>query len=265
MPGASPEKIERELVIPIEEEISTVEGVKDIESSAFSGFSTVKISFDHGTNMKFAVLKLQQKMNVVQARIAEPVQISVNRFDTADLSTYLMELSVRGDATLEELRETAERRIVRRIEQIDGVVNLGVGGGNKQTIGIRIDPDRCQALNIPVQQVQQKINAFHRQPDHLGRVLSAGNLVDVTLLGRIDDISELQDLIIRREGTVRLKDVAFVGYGQEEQTRLYRVNGKPQVGIFVQKDNASNMLKVAGEVEKEIKAINEDMAATGRP
>jgi multidrug efflux pump subunit AcrB/ABC-type multidrug transport system ATPase subunit len=263
MPGASPEKIERELVIPIEEEISTVEGVKDIESSAFSGFSTVKISFDHGTNMKFAVLKLQQKMNVVQARIAEPVQISVNRFDTADLSTYLMELSVRGDATLEELRETAERRIVRRIEQIDGVVNLGVGGGNKQTIGIRIDPDRCQALNIPVQQVQQKINAFHRQPDHLGRVLSAGNLVDVTLLGRIDDISELQDLIIRREGTVRLKDVAFVGYGQEEQTRLYRVNGKPQVGIFVQKDNASNMLKVAGEVEKEIKAINEDMAATG--
>ncbi|MCH8126840.1 efflux RND transporter permease subunit [candidate division KSB1 bacterium] len=258
--GANAEKIERDLVIPIEEEVATLEGVHDIESTVYSNFTNIKVKFDYGTNMKFAVLKLQQKMTAVENRIPEDVQIQVNKFDTADLSSFLMEISIRGDASLSQLRETAERRVLRRLEQIDGVVNVGIGGGNKRNLGIEIDADRCEALGIRVDLVQQKINAYHRQPQHLGRVITSGKMMDVVLLGRIDNLDELRNIIIRPQGMVRLKDVAKVDYSQEEQTRLYRVNGKPQVGIFIQKDNSSNMLKVAKKVENEIAAINKDLA-----
>ncbi len=263
MPGASPEKIERELVFPIEAELATLEGVHDIESNVFADYATTKVSFNHGTDMKFALLKLQQKMNALENRLPAGTRIEVNRFDTADLSTYLMELSIRGEASIDELRETAERRVRPKLEQVDGVVNINIGGGQRRTIGIIIDEDRCEALAIPVPLVQQKINAFHRQPEHLGRVVSAGRVLDVNLLGRVDDLHELRDLVIDPRGPVRLADVAQIGYSQAERTQLYRVDGKAGVGIFVQKDNTSNMLAVANDVLAQIEKLNHDLAPQG--
>ncbi|MCI0690704.1 efflux RND transporter permease subunit [candidate division KSB1 bacterium] len=263
MPGASPEKIERELVFPIEEELATLEGVHDIESNVFADYATTKVSFNHGTDMKFALLKLQQKMNALENRLPVGTRIEVNRFDTADLSTYLMELSIRGEASIDELRETAERRVRPKLEQVDGVVNINIGGGQRSTVGIIIDQDRCEALGIPVTLVQQKINAFHRQPEHLGRVISAGRILDVNLLGRVDDLRELSELVIDPRGPVRLTDVAQIGYSQAERTQLYRVNGKAGVGIFVQKDNTSNMLAVANDVLAQIERLNHELAPQG--
>jgi len=263
MPGASPEKIEAELVYPIEAELATLEGIHDLESNVFADYATTKVSFNHGTDMKFALLKLQQKMNALENRLPAGTRIEVNRFDTADLSTYLMELSIRGEASLDELREVAERRVRPKLEQVDGVVNVNIGGGQRSTVGIKIDPDRCEALSIPVALVQQKINAFHRQPEHLGRVISAGQILDVNLLGRVDDLAELRDLVIDSRGPVRLADVAQIGYGQAERTQLYRVSGKAGVGIFVQKDNTSNMLAVANDVLAQIDKLNQELAPQG--
>ena len=114
MAGASPEKIERELVIPIEGEVATLDDVHDIESQVRSDIANIKVSFNHGTNMKFAILKLQQKMSALEQRLPEGTRISVDKFDTADLANFLMQLSIRGDAPLEELREVAERQVRRR-------------------------------------------------------------------------------------------------------------------------------------------------------
>lgn len=263
MAGASAEEIERELVIPIEEELATLDDIHDIESRVFSDFASIRVSFDHGTDMKFALLKLQQKMTALEKRLPEGTRINVNQFDTADLATYLMQLTIRGAGSLEHLRETAERQVRRRLQQIDGVVNVHIGGGQQRTVGIQIDAARCEALNLPISLVQQKINAFHRRPEHLGRVRSSGALLDVVLIGQINDLQELRNLILEPRGQIRLQDVAFVGYGHEERTQFFRVNGKAGVGIFVQKDNVSNMLHVSKAVLAEIQAINEDLAAMG--
>ncbi|MCG8603859.1 efflux RND transporter permease subunit, partial [bacterium] len=263
MAGASPEKIERELVIPIEGEIATLDDIHDIESQVRSNFANIKVSFNHGTNMKFALLKLQQKMSALENRLPEGTRISVDKFDTADLASFLMQMSIRGDASLEDLRDVAEREVRRRLEQIDGVVNVHVGGGDQRTVGIEIDGDRCEAMNIPIGLVQQKINAFHRRPEHLGRAFASGNVMDVILLGQVKDLQELSGLMIEPTSSIRLKDVARVGYVHEQRTQLFRIDGKSSVGIFVQKDNTSNMLKVSKNVLQEIDAINADLKPNG--
>jgi multidrug efflux pump subunit AcrB/ABC-type multidrug transport system ATPase subunit len=262
-PGASPEQIEQELVLPVEGEIAALEDVRDVETRVSSDYASIKISYNHGTNMKFALLKLQQRMNAVENRLGDGTQIEVNRFDTADLASFLMQLNIRGDASLETLREVAERQVRRRLEGIDGVVNVNIGGGEQRTVGIQIDPDRCDAMNIPMTLVQQKVNAFHREPEHMGRVISAGKIIDVILWGRLDDLNELSNLIIEPARHVRLRDVATVGYAQEERTQLFRVDGKAGVGIFIQKDNTSNMLQVAQLVLKEIENLNEELIPQG--
>jgi multidrug efflux pump subunit AcrB len=262
LPGGSPEEVERQLVIPVEAEIATLEGVKDVESVVNAEFFSTKIVFGHDVDMQFAILKLQQKMTALESRLPENTRIQINRFDTADLSTFLMQLSLRGDRELTALRDLAERKVRPRLEQVDGVVNVSVGGGSRSAVGIVIDPDRCEALGIPMTRVQQQINAFHRQPEHLGQVIAAGLVLDVNLIGRMDNLHDLQDLIIDPRG-VRLKDVAQVGYSEEEKTRLFRVNGKAGVGIFVQKDNASNMLQLADDVLAQLDDLNESLQAEG--
>ncbi|MFQ5630340.1 MAG: efflux RND transporter permease subunit, partial [bacterium] len=256
LPGGSPEEVERQLVIPVEAEIATLEGVKDVESTVNAEFFSTKIVFDHDVDMQFAILKLQQKMTALESRLPENSRIEINRIDTADFSTYLMQLSIRGDRELTTLRDLAERKVRPKLEQVDGVVNVAVGGGSRSTVGIIIDADKCAALGIPMTRVQQQINAFHRQPEHLGQVIAAGLVLDVNLIGRMDDLNELQDLVIDPRG-IRLRDVAQVGYSEAEKTRLFRVNGKAGVGIFVQKDNTSNMLEVADDVLAQIDELNE--------
>ena len=105
IPGRSPEQLEWEGTIPVEAELATLEGVRTIESQVFADYATTRVFFEHGTDMKFALLKLQQKMNALQGKLPQGARIDVNRFDTADLAAFLMQLSVRGETNLDDLRE----------------------------------------------------------------------------------------------------------------------------------------------------------------
>lgn len=263
MPGASPDKVEKDVVIPVEGELSTLDGVHDIESTVNSERAVLKVSFDYGTNMRFALLKLNQKIALLQERLPATATVRSEQFDTADLGSYLMNLSIRSKAGIDAIREVAERRVRERLEQVDGVVNVSVGGGDQQTIGVVVDPARCEAMSIPMERVGQRINAFHRQPEHLGRVLTSGKYVDVIMDSRMTSPDELADLIIEPGGPIRVRDVAAVGFVADERTQLYRVNGTAGVGLFVQKDNTSNMLKVNKDVLREIDALNEELAPEG--
>ncbi len=260
MNGAAPEEVERQLAIPVEAELAALEGVKDLETTVNPGFFSTKVSFDPGVDMKFAILKLQQKMTALEPQLPQNSRVAVNRFDTSDFSTFLMQISIRGDRPLNDLREIAERRVKLRLEQVDGIVNVNVGGGERQNIGVEIDEDKCEAMGIPVTRVQQVVNQFHRQPEHLGQVITAGRILDVNLIGRVDDIRTLADLVVDANGPIRLSDVAKVGYGEEEKTEYFRINGKSSVGIFIQKDNQSNMIKVANAAQEQIDALNEELA-----
>lgn len=263
LPGGSPEEVERTLAIPVEGEIATLDGVRDIETRVQPDFFSTKVTFDPGTDMRFAVLKLQQKMTALEQRLTQPARIEINRFDTADLSTYLMQISIRGDRELNALRDIAERRIAPQLEKVDGVINVNVSGGQQNNIGIVIDEARCQAVGVPLEQVKQKIDAYHRQPAHLGQVIATGRVLDVNLIGRVDDLWELRHLVITADGKVRLQDVASVDYSQAERDRLFRINGKAGVGILIQKDNISNMLRVARDVQVEIDRLNDELRREG--
>ena len=263
LPNAFPEQLEREALIPVEAELASLEGVREIESQVQGSRANTKVVFDPGVDMKFALIKLQQKMNAVQTTLPEGARVLVERFDTADFATFLMQASLRGDMSLDDLREMAERRVRPRLEQVDGVVNVMVGGGRRSTIAVMIDPDRCDAHGIPVSKVQEAVNAYHQQRSHLGRVKENGRWLDVNLEGRIDDIGQLRDLIIDRAIPLRLGEVAAVGYSTAERTELYRVDGKASVGLFIQKDNVSNMLAVGEAVLLEIDRVNAELAPEG--
>ncbi len=263
LPGATPEQVEKELAIPIEAAIAQLEGVHDIETTVYANATSIRVVYNYGTDMDFALLKLQQKMNSVGHNLPRGSRIRIDKFDTADFASYLMQISIRGQADQQALRETAERRVRPRLEQIDGVVNLTVGGGRRKRVSIDIDEEKCRALGIPVQLVSSTIDRFHRRSEFLGRIEHNGRRVDVSIPGQVDDLYQLRHLVIRPAGPVFLKDVARIHFGEAERTQLFRIDGKSSVSMLIQKDNLSNMLAVADAVLQEIENLNAKLRPAG--
>ncbi len=263
LPGATPEQAEKELALPIEAAIAQLEGVRDIETTVYANATSIRVVYAYGTDMDFALLKLQQKMNAVGHNLPRGARIRIDKFDTADFASYLMQISIRGQADIQALRETAERRVRPKLEQIDGVVNVSVGGGRRKRVSIDIDEEKCRALGIPVQLVSSTIDRYHRRTEFLGRIEHEGRRVDVNLPGAVDDLYQLRHLIIRPVGPVFLKDVARVEFGEAERRQIFRIDGKSSVSMLIQKDNLSNMLAVSEAVLREVGRLNRTLRPAG--
>lgn len=262
-PGAFAEQLEREAVIAVEAEVATVSGVREITTQVTGNAANITVTLEQNVDMKFALVKLQQKMNAVQASLPTGTRVTLERFDTSDFTSFLMQIDVRSTMSLDDTREVAERRVRPRLEQVDGVVNVMVGGGRRSTIEVTLDPDKLEALHIPAERIQEKINAYHRQRAYVGRVIEDQRWVDVNVEGRINDLTDLKALIIEPTTGTRLDQVATIGTSADDRTELYRVNGKSSVGLFIQKDNLSNLLAVSDATLEAVSRLNQELAPEG--
>ncbi|MDA0747723.1 MAG: efflux RND transporter permease subunit, partial [bacterium] len=263
LPGASPEQIERDLVLPAEEEIGKLEGIEQIESAAMAGLGAIRVSYSQGTDMKFALLELQGRMNRLQPLFPERTGTQVRRFDAADFSSVMMELHVLGEWDLNALRDFSEEKIRPELEAVDGVVNAQVMGGRRSAVEVILNPALLQAYGLSVGQVRNRLNAVNQRRQYLGRVYDSGRAYPVSLQGQFEGLHEVRNTTIQPDIPLRLDDIAQVRDGLQEQTDRHRINGKPAVGIRIQKDDEANLIAVAGEVKKTIERLNREFADLG--
>jgi len=263
LPGASPEQIERELVIPTEAEIGKLEGIQELESFAQANMGGVRVSYSPDVDMKFALLQLESRVNRLLPGFPQRTRATVRRFDSTDLSSSVMVLHVLGEGDLNWLRDITEDKIRPQLESIDGVVNAEVMGGRRSAVEVILDPFLLQAHRLSVGQVRSRINAFNKRREHLGRVFDGEQALSVSIQGQFQNLREIQDLVLKHEIPLRLGDVSSVRYGLQEQKTQHRVNGKPSVGIRIQKDDEANLIEVAASVEAALAELNQEFRAEG--
>ncbi len=263
LPGATPEQVERDLVIPAEGEIGKLDGVQEMESFAMANMGGVRISYAPDVDMKFALLQLQSNLNRLQPTLPERSQTDVRRFDSTDLSSIIMELHVLADWDLNQLREFTEEKIRPELESIDGVVNVSVMGGRRSAVEIVLDPFLLEAHGLSTGQVRERLNNYNRRREYLGRVYDGNRAYSVSIQGQFTDLRQIRNLVLNTDGTLRLGDVSRVGYGLQEQADRHRVNGKPSVGVRIQKDDEANLIEVAAAVEAAIGRLNRDFKGEG--
>ncbi|MFC1554566.1 efflux RND transporter permease subunit [candidate division KSB1 bacterium] len=258
MPNASPDQIEKELIIPIEGEIAKMEHIERITSVVRNGSGSVNAEFKLQANMKFVSLKLEQKINELSARLPENSRVNVGRnMDMAAiLSNALMDVSIRGEGDVNSLRKFAEEKLKPELEKIDGVANVGVRGGNLREVQIEIEEYQARKYGINLNTVISRINAFNREKEFLGKIKRNNAINFVTISGQVTKLSELENIIINESIPLKLKDISVIKYGSQEEDRIYRINGRSTVGISLLKDNESNLLKTANNAVEEIERLN---------
>ncbi|HYK83081.1 MAG TPA: efflux RND transporter permease subunit [Gemmatimonadales bacterium] len=255
--GASPTSVEREVSKKIEEQVNTVEGVKQIQSTSTEGFSTIVVQFNLGTKIMDAQADVRAKIDAIRQDLPKDIDPPViSRANPSDQPIFV--LSVRGqDWALRDLTRLADEVVSRRIENIAGVGSVTLVGGLKREIHVLLLPDRMNALGVSPDMVT---NAVARENGDVpaGRVEQGNGENLVRVAGKLRDPQDFTKLIVTTRGgiPVRLGQIARVEDAQEEERDAAFVNGERAVALEVRKTSGANTVAVADGVKRVIDQLN---------
>lgn len=254
-----PRYMESQAIIPLESAVGSLEGVEKIQSTAGQQSGSIRISFRQSTNIKYAYLKLVEKIDETKKNLPEEFFVNVYKFDLESMNNMFMSLQVRGSGGIDRVRQITEKEIINKLKNIDGVANAEIFGGRDKSIEIRLKEDVCEAYNISPSEVRTALSKNSRARIFVGKVIKNDQLHFVNVVSEFDDINDIHELIVKTEGSIRLKDIAEISFGVKEQNSYSRINGMDAVTIQLTRDAQANIIDLANAVKAQIDILNIDL------
>ncbi len=250
--GANPDVIDAAITNLIETAVNSVPGIEHIQSTSSPGTSSVAITFDLHRSIDTAFQEVQAKVSQVTRRLpkdADPPVVA--KVETNSSPIYWMALQ--GDRTQQQLNQYAINVIKKRLETIDGVGEVRIGGRRDRTIRVNLLPARMAAFGIAAQDIADAFGKEHLQFSGgflTGRATE--HLVKLDLeFHQLDDLAAM--IIGHREGAaVRLRDIAEIEDGLADFRQLARFNGKTTVGVGVVKVPNTNTVEIIERVQQRL-------------
>ncbi|HTO73002.1 MAG TPA: efflux RND transporter permease subunit, partial [Gemmatimonadales bacterium] len=263
-PGASPETVEREVVEPVEEALSGINGVdwSKTTSNSIDGLAQLLVVFDYEKNLQEASQDIRDaistKRSDLPVEMKEPV---LSRIDPGQMPVMTLTLT---SSTLSPaiLTRIADPGIVRQLRAVPGVASIRLAGSVVRELTVQLRPADLQAAGVAVSQVVQALGAQNLAAP-IGRVKGALDEKSIRLKGRLDRPEDFEQLVIATRGdrVIRLGQVADVMDGTEEPTTAAVFNGKDAVGIEIQKTKGFSTTTVVAMLKSELAEIGKTLPA----
>lgn len=252
--GANSDIIESQVTEPIEKAINGIPGIRSISSSSQVGRSNITVEFNVGENLEAAANDVRDKVgqavrNLPQDIDAPPV---VTKSDANSDFIILMAIQSHSKGLM-ELSEYAENVLQEKLQTIPEVSAVNIIGQKRPSMRIWNNPDKMNAYNVSFADIR---NALNKENVEIPSGKIYGNNTELTIkaLGRLTTEKDFNELIIHEDagGIVRLKDVAKVEIGPENDEYSWRLNGVPAVGLAIVPQPGANYIKIADEFNKRI-------------
>ncbi len=256
--GASAQVVETEITDVLEEQLSTIEGVKLITSSSREQVSRVAIEFNLNRDIDQAANDVRDRVSRVRGSLPtdaeEPV---VAKQDVNAQPVMWLALKGAGHSLL-ELSEFAHNVLEERIQRIEGVGSVFVGASRRYAMRVWIDPQRLASYGLTVDDVEAALTHGNAEIPS-GRVEGAGREFAVRTRGELATAQEFGDIIVSETpgGLIRLSDVADVRLGAEDDRSVARFDGVPAVGLGITKQQKASTVAVADRIEAALPALRE--------
>ncbi|MDX1389690.1 MAG: efflux RND transporter permease subunit, partial [Acidobacteriota bacterium] len=262
-PGSEPEVVEREILTPLEARVRELNGIEETWGEIRGSSGSMQMRFEPGTNLKVRELELRR----VAADLArtQPVgtTVEVNTGDLDFLRGFAMFLQVTGGDDRNALRDVIEEHIEPRLTGVTGVSRVVIFGGASREMTVRVDPDRCAALGITPNDVTAALVRSVRRLAFLGGVEDEAGRTAVVLDGRPRGPISVGEIRIRPDRAVLVRHVAEVELGTGDEEMLFRVNGKPSVGLIVYQEEAANLVRLGNALRARLETLREEFAPYG--
>ena len=246
--GANPDIVDASVTNLIESAANTVPGIEHIQSTSSPGVSQVNITFALEKNVDIAFNEVQAKLNQILRRLpkdADPPVVAKVETNTQPI----MWLALQGDRTQQQLNQYALNIVKKRLETIDGVGEVRLGGRRDRTIRVSLLPARMAAHGITAQDINE---AFAKEHVQLAGGFVVGHATEalVKLDLEFHRIEDLAGMILAYKGgyAIRLSDVAEVEDGLADFRQLARFNGETTVGLGLVKVANTNTVAITEAV-----------------
>lgn len=259
--GAGPAEIETLVSRPIEEEISTIAGIKRMTSRSLEAISMVIIEFNDSVDVKLAEQEVRDKINLVKPKLPDEVEDSViKRFDPADTPIMLVSLRAEnlGDA---ELFDIADQYVKPRLEQVQNVGAIEILGGREREIHVALDRNKIRSRELSVSQVSAAIGASGENIPS-GKVNQGGQELVFRGLGEFKTVDEIADTLVNLYGnevSTRVADIGAVYDTLKDETSRTFVDGKKSIFLQVFRQSGSNTVRVADDIIKQVNAVKPEL------
>jgi multidrug efflux pump len=258
--GAAAEVVDTQITQVIEGAISGIEGIRSIESSTEQGESRTSIEFSTARDVDIAANDVRDAVSRIANQLPDEADPPVVRKADSD-ARPMMWVTLRSDVwDSAELSDFAERVLADRLSVLDGVADVRIGGERRYAIRVWLDRERLAARDITVAEVERALRANNVELP-AGSVDSSTRNFTVRAEGRLTDVEQFRELVIRRDGNdlLRLGDVANVQMGVESDVSRLRANGQTAIGMGVIRQSKANTVAVSDAVRAELVKIRETL------
>ncbi len=257
-PGVGPEEMESQVTKPIEDVLSTINGLNKLTSTSAEGVAVIVAQFVLEKDPQIASTEVREKVasirNTLPREIIEPI---INKFDpTAAPIVSFAILSQNGQISLPEVRTVVEDKIKPLVQQVDGVGSVDIIGGLEREIQVEASLGKMNAQGISIAQISQAIRGENLNMP-AGRVTEKSQDFLVRTKAEFTSLEEMEGIVVASLAghPVYLNDLAVVKDAFKTKRTISRINDQECISLIVQKQSGTNTVKVADQVHKTMAAI----------
>ena len=261
--GMPPTEVETLVTEVIEEAVASVSHIRNLSSTSKEGESTVSLEFEPGTNMDFAGLEVREKFARIKNRLPKEIEKPViAKYSQSDVPVVILTMSSLR-RTPEMLRKLVDTEIKERFMRVNGVANIDIGGGRERKVLYDIDQKKLLQFGLSINQVINMIS-INNLNLLVGSIERSKDRYLIRTIGDFKNIEEIKMLPVTKseEGSViRIRDIGVVKDSFLEPKGFARLNLKPVVSLYMQKESSANTVKTAHEILQMKEMISKDIPA----
>ena len=263
-PGATPQDVEKEILIEQERYLRTLPNLKRMTSYAEMGEASIELEFPFGVDVSDALLDVNNALSQVPAypeNVDQP-RILASSFSSNAFMFFTLRPQQGNplDLDMDLIRDYAEDYVRPRMETVAGVSEVSVRGGAARQIQVKIDPSKLAQRGISLSQVRNSIRQRNRDAS-AGDIEGGKERFLIRMIGRFEQVKELESLIIARQNNtnIYLSDVATVELDHFETRAVSYFNGERTLSLSVRRESGSNVIEIKAKMLKVVEQINQDL------
>ena len=263
-PGAEPNEVETSVSRKIEDALSNLEGVDYLVTKSLPNASIIIANLKYGSDLDKSMQDAQRYIDNIRKDLPQDILSPVmSKVSPNDLP--IMSISATSNLSATEFYQKMKDDYLPQIQQIKGVAEITVLGGEEREIQVKINQDKLKLYKISMVQVVEAINRSGLDLP-AGKVQTEKESNSVRLTGKfasIEDIKNVQVAMPVIGSPVYVKDIADVIDGIKETTSISRYNGKNGIGLMLKKQGDANAVDVSKLVREKFQTIEQQNASSG--
>jgi HAE1 family hydrophobic/amphiphilic exporter-1 len=244
LPGATPEEMTTEVIQPLEESLSSVSGLDELQVSATESNARLTCQFVLERDIESAAQDVREKVAAATRKLPAGIDPPIITKADPDADPVLS-FVIAGAGSLRETTQVADNVVKTALESVDGVGEVSIVGGQPRQIRVYVDGDKLSGYGITINQVRNAVRDENVEVPG-GTIQRQASEVGVRTLGRIKSSEQFNDIIIAyaQGAPIRVRDIGRVEDSYPDPTTWSTLHGKEAVVLNLQRQSGSNTLKV---------------------